>query len=139
MYMSMAYQLKGMYAEAVEEFLEHGRTLGFLTPNEILGLREAFQTRGWQGYLRQRLVVANEKPKTLYIPPTIRAGIYGLLGDKDPAFAWLEKGIEEHDPALSQIKIDPAYDSLRSDPRFIKILQRVNLFSSADYLEVSAR
>ena len=52
MYMSMAYQQKGMYAEAVEEFLEHGRTIGFLTPKEILGLREAFQTRGWQGYLR---------------------------------------------------------------------------------------
>ena len=63
MYMSMAYQGKGMYAEAVEEFLEHGRIIGFLNPKETLGLREAFQTSGWQGYLRQRLVVANEKPK----------------------------------------------------------------------------
>jgi hypothetical protein len=127
MYMAMAYQQKGMYAAAVEEFLEHGRTIGFLTAEEILGLREAFQTSGWPGYLRKRLVVADEKPKALYIPPTIRAGIYALLGDKDPAFAWLEKGIEERDPAMSQVKIEPAYDSLRSDPRFSKILRRVNL------------
>jgi tetratricopeptide (TPR) repeat protein len=127
MYMSMAYQQKGMYGEAVEEFLEHGRTIGFLKPEEILGLRKAFQTSGWQGFLRQRLVVANEKPKSLYIPPTIRAGIYGLLGDKDPAFAWLEKAIEDRDPDMSQIKINPAYDSLRSDPRFNRLLQRVNL------------
>jgi DNA-binding winged helix-turn-helix (wHTH) protein/TolB-like protein len=127
MYMSMAYQGKGMYAEAVEEFLEHGRTVGFLKPQEILGLREAFQTSGWQGFLRQKLVVAAEKPKDLYIPANIRAGIYGLLGDKDPAFQWLEKGIEEHDPELSKLKIEPAYDNLRSDPRFIKILRRVNL------------
>ena len=125
--MSMAYQQKGMYGEAVEEFLEQGRTIGFLQAEEILGLREAFQTSGWQGYLRQRLVVADGKPKSLYIPPTIRAGIYGLLGDKDPAFAWLEKGVEERDPEISQIKINPAYDSLRSDPRFTRLLQRVNL------------
>jgi hypothetical protein len=125
--MSIAYYGKGMYAEAVEEFIEHGRTIGFLKPQEILGLRQAFQTSGWQGFLRQRLVVADEKPKDWYIPPTIRAGIYGLLGDKDPAFAWLEKGIEENDPEMAKLKIEPAYDSLRSDPRFIKILQRMNL------------
>jgi DNA-binding winged helix-turn-helix (wHTH) protein/TolB-like protein/tetratricopeptide (TPR) repeat protein len=127
-YMSMAYQGKGMYAEAVEEFLEHGRTIKFLTPQEILGLREAFQTRGWQGFLRQRLVVANGKPKGVpTISPALRAGIYALLGDKDPAFEWLEKGIEEHDPEMSKLKIEPAYDNLRSDPRFVKILQRLNL------------
>ena len=126
-YMSIAYQGKGMYAEAVEEFIEHGRTIGFLNPKEASGLREAFQTSGWQGFLRQRLVVANEKPKKFYIPPNIRAGIYGLLADKDSAFAWLEKGIEEHDPEMAKLKIEPAYDSLRSDPRFIKILQRLNL------------
>jgi hypothetical protein len=128
MYMSMAYQGKGMYAEAVEEFLEHGRIIGFLNTKETLGLREAFQTSGWQGYLRQRLVVANEKPKgTPSISPVLRAGIYAQLGDKDSAFEWLEKGIEDHDPAMSTLKIEPAYDNLRSDPRFIKILQRVNL------------
>jgi len=126
-YMSLAYQGKGMYAEAVEEFIEHGRTVGFLKPQEILGLREAFQTSGWQGFLRQKLVVANGKPKDLYIPANIRAGIYGFLGDKDPAFQWLEKGIEEHDPEMSKLKIEPAYDNLRSDPRFIQILQRLNL------------
>jgi len=128
MYMSMAYQGKGMYAEAVEEFLEHGRIVGFLNPKETLGLREAFQTSGWQGYLRQRLVVANEKPKgTPTISPVLRAGIYAQLGDKDSAFEWLEKGIEDHDPAMSTLKIEPAYDNLRADPRFINILQRVNL------------
>ena len=126
-YMSMAYQGKGMYAEAVEEFLEHGRTIRFLTPQEILGLREAFQTTGWQGFLRQRLVVANGKPKDFPIPPTIRAGIYALLGDTDHAFEWLEKGLAEHDPEMAKLKIEPAYDNLRSDPRFAKILQRLNL------------
>jgi hypothetical protein len=53
------------------------------------------------------------------------ARIYVGLGKKDKAFEWLEKGYE--DRSIGAIKVEPAYDPLRSDPRFADLLRRMNL------------
>lgn len=53
--------------------------------------------------------------------------IYVGLGKKDRALALLEKGYEEHDQGVNLLKIDPVWDSLRSDPRFQDLLRRVPL------------
>jgi hypothetical protein len=55
------------------------------------------------------------------------ARVYAQLGDKERAFAWLEKAIDERDPSVIRLKIDPMFDNLRSDPRYTKLLQRMNL------------
>jgi adenylate cyclase len=125
--MSVAYEKTGREAEAVEEALEHGRSLGFLTSEQIGLLRKSFKTSGWHGYLRSRIVLLEERSKTEYVSPNHMAGFYSLLGEKDHAFAWLEKTFDERDPAIVKIKIEPIYDNLRSDPRFTKLLQRMNL------------
>jgi serine/threonine protein kinase/tetratricopeptide (TPR) repeat protein len=52
--------------------------------------------------------------------------IYAALGDKDQAFAWLDKAIERRDLVIF-LKTDPPWDSLRSDPRFPALLRRINL------------
>jgi hypothetical protein len=49
-----------------------------------------------------------------------------LLGEKDLAFTWLDKAYKEHDPQLFQVKVDPLWDNLRSDPRFTELLKRMN-------------
>jgi alpha-amylase/alpha-mannosidase (GH57 family) len=41
--------------------------------------------------------------------------------------AWLEKAHDEHSQALTYLKIDPVYDPLRGDPRFVRLLRRVGL------------
>jgi len=53
------------------------------------------------------------------------ADLYFLLGDKDQAFALLEKAYNEHDNMIVLLKIDPYFDSLRSDRRFTDLLRRV--------------
>lgn len=125
--MSVAYERLGMHAEAVEEFLEDGRLRGFLKLEEIEELRKAFKVSGWGGYVRMRINLLEEKSKKEYLAPTILAGIYALAGERDLAFASLEKAIDSHDAWISLIKIQPAYDGLRPDPRFTSLLQRVNL------------
>jgi tetratricopeptide (TPR) repeat protein len=125
--MAVAFAQVGMRAEAVEELLEDGRTRGYLTTNEIELLKEAFRASGWEAYMRMTINLLEEKAKREYISPTILAGLYALSGRKEPALAWLEKAIDIGDPWISLIKIQPAYDSLRSDPRFRELLFRVGL------------
>jgi serine/threonine-protein kinase len=52
---------------------------------------------------------------------------YGALGDKDRAFAWLDKAYQQRDPGLTYIKVDPCLDPLRPDPRFTALEHRVGL------------
>jgi DNA-binding winged helix-turn-helix (wHTH) protein/TolB-like protein/thioredoxin-like negative regulator of GroEL len=53
--------------------------------------------------------------------------IYTLLGDKEHALEWLEKAYEVRGNLLNELKVEPLYDSLRSDPRFIDLLHRMRL------------
>jgi hypothetical protein len=61
------------------------------------------------------------------IPPIANAIIYIGLGDKDLAIEWLERAFDERSSDLRRIKVHPIYDSLRSDPRFIALLKKMNL------------
>ena len=49
------------------------------------------------------------------------------LGETDVAFDWLEKSLEARDWQLGMLKVEPAFDGLRSDPRFGALLERVGL------------
>jgi tetratricopeptide (TPR) repeat protein len=62
-----------------------------------------------------------------YIPPFNIAMVYTGLGDKNEALSWLEKACEERDVRVTQLKVDPRWDSLRSDARFVAILKRIGL------------
>jgi len=55
------------------------------------------------------------------------ASIYAGLGDRDSAFAWLEKALRAHEPGAALFKVEPMLQSLHNDPRFEELLRRVNL------------
>jgi len=57
----------------------------------------------------------------------LSALVYATLGDKDQAFAWLERADKERDGILTRIKVDSRFDNLRSDPRFTELLKRLGL------------
>ena len=59
-------------------------------------------------------------------PLPIALGYIGLK-DKDLAFVWLNRAVANRSPSLAALKVDPIYDSLRSDPRFEAILRHVGL------------
>jgi tetratricopeptide (TPR) repeat protein len=52
--------------------------------------------------------------------------VYAGLGEKNQAFDWLERAYKTHDKGMCFLKIDPALDPLRSDPRFQELLRRMN-------------
>ncbi|MDA1277519.1 MAG: protein kinase, partial [Verrucomicrobia bacterium] len=73
--------------------------------------------------------LANENNR--YVPPGSVAAIYAALGEKDQAFEWLEKAYQDRSilsvGPFAYLKLHPAYDPLRSDPRFADLLRRMNL------------
>ena len=68
-----------------------------------------------------------EDARTRYVSPFYFAVAYSRLGDKDEAFAWLEKAAVERSPWVTYIKGDPDFDGVRSDPRFTALLKRIGL------------
>ncbi len=55
------------------------------------------------------------------------AGMYAGLGEKDQAFAWLDKACQTRSGLLIFVTSDPPFDSLRSDPRYADLVRRMGL------------
>src|SRR5262249_38078475 len=62
-----------------------------------------------------------------YVTPVALVDVYTGLGDKDQAFFWLEKAYQERSYPMAYLKVFPARDPLRSDPRFDDLLRRIGL------------
>ncbi|HVF64273.1 MAG TPA: adenylate/guanylate cyclase domain-containing protein [Casimicrobiaceae bacterium] len=54
------------------------------------------------------------------------AEVYGGRGQNDEAFEWLERTYNDRDPGLSYMKMDPLLVNLRSDPRWDRLLAKMN-------------
>src|SRR3989441_4132485 len=123
--LALCYERKGMYDAAIAEFQKifdlGARSLA------IAELGQAYAASGKRGEAQKALAELQELSKQRYISPSVFALIYAALGDKDQAFAWLEKSVEEHDLIIGRLKVDQRFDNLRSDPRFAEIVKRVGL------------
>ena len=62
-----------------------------------------------------------------YVTPMAMVHVYIGLGDKDRAFAWLEKAYQERSYFMANLKVRPIAHPLRSDPRFDDLLRRMGL------------
>jgi hypothetical protein len=49
------------------------------------------------------------------------------LGENDPAFDWLQRAYEDRSAWLVNLKVDPFFDPIRSDPKFVDLARRVGL------------
>ena len=107
----------GLYGEAIKAHQE-AMSLSGARPEDIAALGEAYRVSGYRGCLRWRLEGAKN--------PYQMAMIHTQLGHTDEAFANLEKCYREHWWAMVQLKNNPRWDSLRSDPRFQDLLRRMN-------------
>ena len=68
-----------------------------------------------------------ERSKDEYIAESWIAELFFLLGEEEKGFEWLDKAYEERDFHLIFLRVDPAFDSVRSDPRFIALLKKIGL------------
>jgi tetratricopeptide (TPR) repeat protein len=61
------------------------------------------------------------------LPRGVLARAYLTLGERDRALHWLEEAVEERDPTVFSLKVNSDWDSIRSEPRYHKLLKRMNL------------
>jgi hypothetical protein len=80
-----------------------------------------------RGYWQKALELELKKAKQRYVSAYEIALLYARLDDKAQAFDWLEKAYDERSSALVYLKVEPAFDNLRPDPRFADLLQRMHL------------
>jgi len=81
------------------------------------------------GRRREALRVLDElhrRRKAAYVPAAAFLNAYLGLGDKEKAFAWLERSVEERSKIIQFLKVQPFFDPLRGDPRFAAFLRRAN-------------
>jgi len=124
--LSQAFIAKGRYAEAI---VLNEQSLQTDPMNQVF-LRfagYAYAKSGRRHEAEEMIRKFKDIAKTQYVMSYRVANIYAALGDKDKAFAELEKAFAEHDWELHRLKIDPLMDPLRDDPRFKELLKRLNL------------
>ena len=62
-----------------------------------------------------------------YVSPVAFVMLHAALGEVDSAFAWLDRAYEERRGWLVYLAVEPTLDSLRSDPRFRRLMERMRL------------
>jgi len=121
------YALKGMNKEAIAEAQKTMKLSGGHPLLVMVNLAIMYSSAGKRDDAMKVLEELLELSKKSYASPLLIAAIYWELNQKDNAFKWIEKAYEERDHWMISLKSWPTWDTLRSDPRFIELLKKLNL------------
>ncbi len=123
---AQAYEQLGEDALALEALGRGGGVGG--ENSKVLSLRGYILAKtGRKEDAREVLKTLEAVGRERYMPPYAIAQVYTGLRENDRAFAWLERGIEEHDVHLAMLPTEPKWDALRGDRRFAELLRKCGL------------
>jgi TolB-like protein/Tfp pilus assembly protein PilF len=124
LWLGWTYLQKGMHDEAVAEIVENKH----LAPRAVTSLyvTNVYAVAGKREQAQKILGEVIELSKKRFVHALIIARTYVALGEKDQAFAWLDKAYEQYEYNLIHLN-DPLWDPVRDDPRFRALLRRMNL------------
>jgi TolB-like protein/DNA-binding winged helix-turn-helix (wHTH) protein/Flp pilus assembly protein TadD len=120
------YEQKRMPEQAVAEFKKAVEATNG-DPFYVAALGHAYALGGDRRGAEKVLLTLSDRAKKSYVSPFDLALIYTALGEKDKAFALLDKAVAEHSTFLVYTKWEPRLDPLRLDPRFQDLLRRIGL------------
>lgn len=112
--------------EAIE-MLEHATARVGELPTILGALGQAYGRKGDLEKARRMLTRLETMRSVSYAPATCLALTCLGLGQIDQALMWLEKGVDHHEFNVVLIGVHPAYDDLRGNPRFEKLMGRLGL------------
>ncbi len=123
--LGMAYVQLGEQEEAIAQF-HQAVALSGGSPPTIAALGHTYALVGRREKALKILNELGQLSKQRYVSPLHLAVVNAALGDRDQAFRFLEKAVEKRAQFLIYLKVEPAFDVLRSDPRFQSLLRRLN-------------
>jgi len=120
------YDRAGMHEAAIHEWEEAMAGFGF--EDQAEAIRHGYAANGFKGAIRE-WAAALEKSTAIgqYVYPELPAYLYAVSGEKDRAFAWLERAYQQKTHGMPFLKADPTWDDIRSDPRFADLERRVGI------------
>ena len=123
--LEICYEQKGMFKEAVAEW----QKAFTLTNNPELAamIGQDFETSGYKEVLQDWLAGLEEEAKHEYVSSYEIASGHARMGDKDQVFVWLEKAFQERDSRIVALRVEPVFETFRSDPRFQDLIKRIGL------------
>jgi DNA-binding winged helix-turn-helix (wHTH) protein/tetratricopeptide (TPR) repeat protein/TolB-like protein len=110
------YENRGDYETAFGYFLQ--REQRSPRSDRIDSYRRSYETEGWLGVRRN----AADAPQPQFFD---LARLHSIRGEKDMAVEYLQKAVEKREWLVTTLPVEPAFDSLRDDPRFAEIVKRV--------------
>jgi TolB-like protein/DNA-binding winged helix-turn-helix (wHTH) protein/Tfp pilus assembly protein PilF len=122
-YMASAFLGKLMYPAAVAE-LQKGIALSGAGSWERALLAHTYGRMGRRPEARKLLAEVLQGGD---IAAYNAAVVYAGLGERDPAIKWLNRAVDTRLGAFNEVNVDPIFDSLRDDPRFSALVQRMGL------------
>jgi len=120
-----AYAQNGMYKDAVAERQKVLTLSG--NPDLAAAIGADYAQSGYSGVMQSWLEGLKEISKRGYVSPYNIAEIYARMGDKPQALVWLGQAFNQRDSKLTYVRVEPAFDQMRSDPQFQHIAQRLGM------------
>ncbi len=124
--LGVTYLAKQQYPESIAE-LETAVRLSHGQPHFMAYLGIAYAQAGRREEARKILKQIRTGPSARYDSVLAIAWILAALGERDQAFAWVEKVYPTRPHEFYLLKVRPVLDPLRSDPRFQDLVRRVGL------------
>ena len=118
------YAAKGQYPEAITAY-QKAIKLGHYGSSTQIYLGAAYAMGGQRD--KAQTILKQLQTSKEYVSPTELTALYVALGEREQAFAALERAYTDHDLQLGSLGTDSNFDPLRSDPRFQDLMRRVGL------------
>src|SRR5579859_1972970 len=120
------YMVRGEFDRAVEEFRTAQKLRGGYSPYAI-EVAHVYAVEGRKREARDTLAPLLADPQWGKAAPYSFAVTYAALGQKDNAFVWLRRSVNDHSCTVTEINTDRALEPLRADPRFAEIRRQFRL------------
>ncbi len=123
---AVVYTEKRDYDRARQEFQKAQDRRGEYSPYAV-EIAHTYALEGLAAKAKMALRPLLSDPGWQKVAPYSFAVTYAALGNKDEAFHWLYRCVDNHSCGVSEVNTDHGLDPLRSDPRFAEMLRHLKL------------
>ena len=125
-FLAFTYGLKGMFDQCLQGY----QRIVDLSGRSAESLCKLSFAQAMAGNREEALRLVDEAQRLFegrYFSPHYFTQLWCFLGDDEKTFLWLEETFDERSPWIAWLGVNPAYDRLRVNPRFVELLRRARL------------